>query len=81
MKNTFIALFLMMTVFPAFAQRHRFPSQCEVAAIDRYNRIIATFRAPTNGNGRCNQGIRICNMEVRRRGWYDARCVPMRNRW
>jgi hypothetical protein len=81
MKNVMIVFVLMLMSLPVFAQRYRHPKQCQAAAIDRYNRIIATFWGPGNPNGRCHQALRICDMEVRRRGWYDARCVQLRSRW
>lgn len=82
MKKGFFALLIALSALPAFAQRYPYPYQCQAAAIDRYNRIIATFWGRTDHpNGFCREGLRICNMEIRRRGWYDARCVQLRNRW
>lgn len=77
--KTFFALMLILSSLPAFAQ-YRSPNQCQVAAMDRYNRIIATFRGSTF-DPVCRDGMRVCEQEVRRRGWYDVRCVVLRNRW
>ena len=79
MKKLFVVLMLTFTTLPAFAQRY---GTCQVAAVDRYNRIIARFYGyPEGPNGICRQALRQCNYEVRMRGWYDARCIQYRARW
>lgn len=78
MKKALFALMLVLSALPAFAQRY--PRTCEAVAVDRYNRLIARFYGRFDPRtGMCREALRNCNMEIRRRGWYDARCVqPMR---
>ncbi len=84
MKKAFFALLLTLSALPALAQ-HRptpYPQNCTVVAVDRYNRVIARFWGYTDPrSGMCRDGLRNCNFEIRRRGWYDARCLQTRNRW
>lgn len=80
MKKLFVILMFLMIALPAFAQGY--PAQCQVVGIDRYNRIVARFYAQTDWRtGQCRDGLRQCNFEIRRRGWYDVRCAQLRNRW
>lgn len=81
MKKVLFATLMILSAVPAFAQHGPYPQYCQVAAIDRFNRIIATFRGYEDPRGMCRDGLRTCNFEIRRRGWYDARCVLLRNRW
>lgn len=82
MKKAFFALVMILSALPAFAQRPPYPQQCQVVAVDRYNRVIARFWAQTDWRtGQCRDGLRNCHFEIRRRGWYDARCLQLRNRW
>jgi hypothetical protein len=82
MKKLFIALLVTLSALPAFAQYNPYPSSCQVVAVDRYNRVVARFYAQTDWrNGQCVDGLRQCNQEIRRRGWYDVRCAQVRNRW
>jgi hypothetical protein len=92
MRAIFICLLILVTSLPAFAQRrpiprprpipNPYPSSCQVVAIDRYQRVIARFYARTDWqSGQCRDGLRQCNYEIRRRGWWDARCAQVRNPW
>ena len=92
MKKAFIALMLTLAALPSFAEdRPRpvpgprpvpHPQNCTVVAVDRMNRVMAHFWGYTDPRtGMCRDGLRNCNMEIRRRGWYDARCMQVRNRW
>lgn len=75
MKKLFFALALTMSAVPAFAQYYN----CQVAMVDRYNRIIQRFYAQRDyRTGMCREGLRRCNYEVRRRGVYGARCTEIR---
>jgi hypothetical protein len=77
MKKAMFALLLTVSAVPAFAQR--FPSGCQVAAVDSYNRVIARFYGRMDyRTGMCREGLRNCHLESRRRGWYDVRCVQLR---
>jgi hypothetical protein len=88
MKKTLLATFITLTALPIFAHPgphpHPHPGpgphprQCQVVAIDQYNRIIAYF----SGNApMCQDGFNRCNNTIRRQGWWGARCVQMNNRW
>lgn len=93
MKNVFFALLLTLSALPALAQ-HRphprpvphpvphpnpYPQNCTVVAVDRFNRVMAHFWGYTDPRtGMCRDGLRNCNNEIRRRGWYDARCLQTR---
>jgi hypothetical protein len=90
MKKAFFAIMLTLAALPALAQyRPRpvphprpvpYPQNCTVVAVDRYNRVMAHFWGYTDPrNGMCRDGLRNCNLEIRRRGWYDARCMQVRN--
>lgn len=80
MKKAVLAILLTMSALPAFAQRY--PTTCQAAAIDRYNRLIARFYGQTDyRTGQCREALRNCHFEIRRRGWRDARCVQIRNQW
>jgi hypothetical protein len=80
MKKLFVALMFLVTALPAFAQRY--PTQCQVVAVDRYSRVVARFYAQTDWRtGQCRDGLRQCHFEIRSRGWYDVRCAQLRNRW
>lgn len=82
MKKAIFAIVMILSALPAFAQSYPYPQQCQVVAVDRYNRTIARFWAQTDWRtGQCRDGLRNCNFEIRRRGWYDARCLQVRNRW
>jgi hypothetical protein len=78
MKKALFALMLILSALPAFAQRY--PTTCQAAAIDRYNRLIARFYGRVDyRTGQCREALRNCSMEIRRRGWYDAHCVQLRD--
>lgn len=89
MKKLFVVMLCMMTALPALAQYRPRPhprptptQQCQVVAVDRYSRVVARFYAHTDWRtGQCRDGLRQCNFEIRRRGWYDVRCAQLRNRW
>lgn len=81
MKKVILVTLMTLAALPAFAQHRPYPTQCQAAAIDRFNRIIATFWGYSDPRGMCREALRNCNFEIRRRGWYDARCVQLRNRW
>jgi hypothetical protein len=90
MKKAFVALLIVATALPAFAQNRPHPrprpnprsAPCTVVAVDRYNRVMAHFYGRTNpGHGMCRDALRNCNYEIRRRGWWDARCLQVRGRW
>lgn len=77
MKKALFVILMTLSVAPAFAQRY--PATCQAAAVDRYNRLIARFYGRVDyRTGMCREALRNCNMEIRRRGWYDARCVQLR---
>ena len=78
MKKFILAATLACSTLPAFAQAY---GSCQVAAIDRYNRIVARFYGQTDYRGVCQNALRQCNYEIRMRGWYDLRCVQYRSRW
>lgn len=88
MKKVFFALMFTLSALPALAQ-HRprpvpvpspYPQNCTVVAVDRWNRVMAHFWGYTDPRtGMCRDGLRNCNFEIRRRGWYDARCLQVRN--
>ncbi len=84
MKKVFFVMLIALAALPAFAQNYPgpYPTTCQVVAVDRFNRVIARFYArPDWQTGMCREGLRQCNFEIRRRGWYDARCLQLRNRW
>ncbi len=82
MKKLILVLMFTMTALPAFAQHYPNPTQCQVVAVDRFSRVVARFYAQTDWRtGQCRDGLRMCNFEIRRRGWYDVRCAQLRNRW
>lgn len=77
MKKLILAFALTMTTLPAFAQAY----SCQVVAVDRFNRVLLRFNArPDWQTGMCRDGLRMCNMEIRRRGMWDARCLQVRGR-
>lgn len=77
MKHGLFLLLLTFVSLPVFAQRY--PSDCRVAAVDGYNRLIARFYGRMDyRTGMCRDALKNCHKEIRRRGWYDARCVQMR---
>ena len=77
MKKTILAILLTMSALPAFAQRY--PVSCQAGALDRYNRLVARFYGHVDPrSGQCRSALRDCNREIRRRGWYDVRCVQLR---
>jgi hypothetical protein len=89
MNKIIFVLMLTLSALPAFAQRRHpnpiphprnpYPQNCTVVAVDRYNRVMAHFWGYTDPrNGMCRDGLRNCNFEIRRRGWYDARCLQVR---
>jgi hypothetical protein len=80
MKKIMLVALLTLSTLPAFAQRrYPYPQPCQVAAIDNYNRLIARFYGQLDPRyGQCRDALRNCNMEIRRRGWWDARCVQLR---
>ena len=75
MKKVFFALLLTVFSLPALAQHYPYPTNCTVVASDRFNRFIAYFWSYTDSRtGMCRDALRSYNLEIRRRGWYDARC-------
>lgn len=81
MKKYFLGLLILASALPAFAEPTA-PRPCQVVAVDRYHRVIARFYGNTNrGNRMCRNALRQCNFEIRRRGWWDARCLQVRNPW
>lgn len=83
MKKAFVALLLIVTALPASAQWNPRPpyGSCQVVAVDYYNQVIARFYGQTDHRGMCRNALHHCNYEIRRRGWYGARCVQLLNRW
>lgn len=90
MKKTFVAVLLIVTALPALAQWNPRPRprpypgpyrSCQVVAVDYYNRVIARFYGHTDYRGMCRNALHQCNYEIRRRGWYGARCTQLLNRW
>ena len=80
MKKYLLGILLVVSAFPAYAQRTHRP--CQVAAVDNFNRVIARFYGQTDWrSGMCRNALRQCNFEIRRRGWWGARCVQLRTRW
>lgn len=78
MKKALFVFILTLISFSSFAQPYPYPTRCQVAAVDQWNRVIAYF----GGNApMCRDGLAHCNNTIRRNGWYGARCVVMRNRW
>ncbi len=80
MKKTLFVLVFVLSALPALAQHQ---GSCQVVLMDRYNRILDRFYSRTDyRTGRCREGMRDCNYEMRRRGIYGARCVQVRgNGW
>jgi hypothetical protein len=95
MKKAFVAVLLIVTALPAFAQWNPRPRpyprpypqpyppyrSCQVVAVDYYNRVLARFYGQTDHRGMCRSALHQCNYEIRRRGWYGARCTQLLNRW
>jgi hypothetical protein len=79
MKKFLLALFLVLTALPAFAQHY----SCQVVMIDRYNRVIQRYYAQADWRtGMCRDGLRNCNYDLRIRNIYGARCATVRgNGW
>lgn len=77
MKKLFLVLVMTLSTLPAFAQRYN----CQVVAVDRYHRVLATFTGSRDYRGMCRNALAFCHSEVRRRGWWDARCLQTRTRW
>lgn len=83
MKRIILVFVMMMSTIPAMAESLESRDiPCQVAAIDRYHRVIARFYGNSNGRHRmCRNALRQCNFEIRRRGWWGVRCVQIRTRW
>lgn len=76
MKNLIVALALLLSTAPVFAQRY---GSCRVIMVDRMNRILQTYYAQSDyRTGMCRDGLRQCNFDIQRRNVFGARCVQLR---
>jgi hypothetical protein len=81
MKKLTLVIFLALAPLSALAQPHPYPAECRVVAVNRYNRVLAQFWGQVDPYSRvCRNAMNHCLYEIRRRGWYDARCIYVRNR-
>lgn len=76
MKKFVLAVSMLLSVAPVFAQRYM---NCRAGMVDRTNRVVRVYHAQTDySTGMCREGLRLCHLDMQRRPIYGARCVQLR---
>jgi hypothetical protein len=69
-------LFILATLTLSAQAAHAY--MCQVDLVDNRGRVVDSFRAQTDMNGACRDGLRDCNREMRVRG-IQGQCVTRNN--
>lgn len=79
MKKLFLIFSMLIMTAPAFAQH----VNCQVVMVDRFNRVIHRYFGQRDWRtGMCRNALRQCNLDIRRRNIFGARCAQLRgNGW